>query len=76
MNAAFNDEEVLQFNKCAVIQPTRKMAQCQDYPESDLAEFYEILAHSENPDAVYWSLKAVDLWEQHTIRHFSVRREK
>ena len=77
MTADFNDAEVLRFNKCAVTQPTRKLAECYDYPEPDLAEFYDHLAnYSRSRLDSRWARKAEKLRWGRRERTFYVRRQK
>jgi len=74
--ASFNDEEVLAFNKGAVTQPTRKMAQCTDYPEPDLADFYYYLAHCDLEEIeLRWVRKAFYLQKRIKVGQSYVRRK-
>lgn len=76
INAAFNDEEVLKFNKYLWTARTRKMTECADYPQADLAEFYEMLAQDENGVVDHWNTKSLQLWDDLHERKFYVGRKK
>ena len=73
----FNDAEVLRYNKGPLLLQTLKMAECRDYPEHDLAEFYQMLAQDKEGAIVDdWNMKSLNLWDDLHERKFYVRRKK
>lgn len=55
----------------------KELAECLDYPESDLAEFYGHLAHDKEGGIVdRWNTKSLQLWDDLHERQFYVRQKK